>query len=213
LRRFQREVEAAARLTHPNIVIAHDADAVLALQSIFPDRVLTAAAVLTCVAALLIPLEAPEERQIYPPMLAAFSFGLTALTGENGAAWVVAMGAASAWIGLGGWAYQRYHEQVIAYYRDPWNLIVIAALIYVLTLALPVTLRVVARYLSANTAWLAIGLAVGVPLLAAPDKAAAASLPALVLAAAALTGLQALAERASGRIFRRVPATFFEHDD
>jgi serine/threonine protein kinase len=26
LRRFQREVEAAARLTHPNIVIAHDAD-------------------------------------------------------------------------------------------------------------------------------------------------------------------------------------------
>ena len=195
-----------------------------------PDRVLTAAAVLTCVAALLIPFETPEERRIYLPMLGAFSFGLTGLTGEKGAAWVVAMGAAAAWIGLGGWVYHEYHDDVVRFYRSPWAVLrprtwwgwmlfvvaikfVLAALAFCLTLALPVTLRVVARYLSANAAWLAIGLAVGVSLLAGSDKAAAASLLALVLAAAALMGLQALAERLSGRLFRRAPVTFFQHDD
>ncbi|HEY0663071.1 MAG TPA: hypothetical protein VGD18_00510, partial [Thiobacillaceae bacterium] len=153
------------------------------------------------------------------------------LTGENGAAWVVAMGAAAAWMGLGGWVYHRYHDDVVRFYRSPWAVLrprtwwgwmlfvvaikfVLAALAFCLTLALPVTLRVLARYMSANTVMLAVGLAVALSMLAEPGKAAAyASLPALALTAAALMGLQALAERLSGRLFRRVPVTFFQHDD
>jgi hypothetical protein len=49
-------------------------------------------------------------------------------------------------------------------------------------------------------------------MLAEPGSAAAyASLPALALTAAALMALQALAERLSGRLFRHLPATFFQH--
>ena len=214
LRTDQDRLVAAIALPVIIALIAHDADAVLALQSVFPDGVLTAAAVLTYVAALLIPVEAPEERQIYLPMLGAFSFGLTGLTGENGAAWVVAMGAASAWIGLGGWVYHRYHEQVIHLYRRPKFFLWLSAVFaFVLAFALPITLRVLARYMSANTVVLAVGVAVALSMLADPGNAAKASLPALALTAAALTGLQALAERLSGRLFRRVPATFFQHDD
>jgi hypothetical protein len=186
---------------------------------------LSVAAILLCVAALLIPPEHADERQIALPMLGALGFGLTNLTGE-GAGWVVALGAAAAWIGLGGWVYQRYHDRIMTYYRDPWGFLrprawwgwlllvvafkfVTAALVFVLTLALPITLRVLARYLSAQTVWLAVGLAVGFAALAEADNAARLSLFALAVAAAGLTTLQALAEWISPRLFRRVPATFF----
>jgi hypothetical protein len=68
---------------------------------------------------------------------------------------------------------------------------------------------VLARYLSAKTVWLAVGLAVGFAALAEADNAARLSLFALAVAAAGLTTLQALAEWVSPRLFRRVPATFF----
>jgi len=231
LRTEQGRLAAAIGLPIIVALIAHDAVALSGLQAIFPDRLLGGLAIAICIVALLFAPEGQEERLVALPMLGAFSFALTSLAGADGADRFVAMGAAAAWIGIGRWVYYEYHDDVVRFYRNPWAVLrprawwgwmlfvvaikfVVAALAFCLMLALPVTVRVVARYLSANTAVLAIGLAVALAMLAEPGKAAAyASLPVLALTAAALMGLQALAERLSGRLFRRVPATFFQNDD
>jgi hypothetical protein len=233
LNTWQSRVVAAVAIPIAAALTAHDAVVLPALRGVFPDPVLGVGAVLLCVGALLVPPESDEERRIVLPMLAVLTFALTGLVPERDAGWVVAMGVAGAWIALGGWVYHQYHDQVMAYYRSPWAVLrprawwgwvllavafkfVVAALVFVLTLALPVTLRVLARYLSVQTAWLAIGLGVGAAITVMPEGARAEAL-ALALfvvgAAAALTGLQALAERSAQRVFRGVPDTFFGDDD
>lgn len=221
---------AAVALPLMVALIARDAVALPALQSVFSDGLLVVAALLVCAAAPLAWPANMEEPATYLPTLGALAFGLTSLTGAEGADWVVALGVAAAWVALAGWIYQQYHDEVVQFYRSPWAALrprrwwvwvlvvlafklVLTALAFLFTLALPLTLRVLARYMSANTALLATGLAVALAILAAPGHAARASLVALVLAAAALTGLQALAERVSVRLFSRVPATFFVDDD
>lgn len=200
-----------------------------ALQEAYPILGLISAALMICTFSLLAWPADQEEREIFLPMLGVFALALSTLTGTQGAGPVVALVAAAGWMGLGGWLYQQAHDRVVRFYSNPWaslrprawwgwTLLVVAfpvvltALGFLLVLALPITLRVLARYMSANTALLAIGLAVALAMLAEPGSAAAcASLPALALTAAALMALQALAERLSGRLFRHLPATFFQH--
>lgn len=230
MRSDSNRLVAAVALPLVVALIARDDVALPALQSVFPDWGLTGAALLICLLAPLAWTENLETREIYLPMLGSFAFALTSLTGGDGADWLVAMGAAAAWMSLGGWVYQQYHHQVIHYYSNPWAALrprawwgwlllvvaikyALAALAFLLMLALPITLRVIARYMSTNTALLAIGLAIALAMLAEPGKAAGASLLALVLSAAALTWLQALADWASRKLFSRVPASFFQDDD
>lgn len=136
------------------------------------------------------------------------------------------MGAATAWIGLGGWVYSQYHEQVMRYFRNPWETLrprawwgwillivafkfVIPLLILLLILALPITYRVIARYLSVEAAWLAIALAVAFAMLIDPIKAASLSFPLLVATAAVFTWLHAGTNWLSNKLFTRVPTSFF----
>lgn len=201
------------------------------LQEAYPILGLVSAALMICTFSLLAWPADQEEREIFLPMLGVFAVALSSLTGTQGAGWVVALVAAAGWVGLGGWLYQQAHDRVVRFYRNPWGSlrprtwwgwallvgafpVVLTVLGFLVVLALPITLRVLARYMSANTALLAIGLAVALAMLVEPGSAAAyASLPVLALAAAALIALQALAERLSGRLFRHAPATFFQHDD
>jgi hypothetical protein len=223
-------IVAAIALPLAVALIARDAVALPALQSIFPDKALVGAGVLICVAALLISPENREERRIAFPMLGALSFAITSLTGTEGSDWMVAMGVAAAWMGLGGWIYSRYHELAMQYFRSPWETLrprawwgwvllvvafkfALALLAFLLILALPITLRVIARYWSANTAWLAIGLAVALAVFADPAKAASLSLPILVLTVAAFTWLQAGANRIARKMFGAVPTSFFQDRD
>ena len=228
---WQSRVAAAVAVPLIIALLAHDEGIMRALFSVLPEGALGFAAVLLCAVALLIPPENDEERQVMLPMLGALTLALTALVPEGDAAWVVAMGVAGAWIALGGWVYHSYHDQVMAYYRAPWTVLrprawwawvlvvvafklVVSVLVFVLTLALPVTLRVLARYLSVQTAWLAIGLGAGIAMVVSGGNGGEAfALPALVVAAAALMGLQALAEWASRKLFHRVPDTFFGNDE
>lgn len=231
LNTWQSRIVAAAAIPLAIALAAHDPVVLPALQSVFPDGALGFAAVLLCIGALLIPPESDEERRIVLPMLGALTLALSGLVPKGEVGWVVALGVAAAWIALGSWIYHRYHDPVMAYYRAPWAMLrprawwgwvllvvafkfVIAVLVFLLTLALPVTLRVLARYLSVQTVWLAIGLGVGAAMaVSAGNDGEALALPALVIAAAALMGLQALAEWGSRRVFRRVPDTFFRDDE
>lgn len=212
-------------------LIARDKVALPALQAVIPDEGLILAAGLGYLLALLIKWPSLlEERVIYLPMVGILAFGLTSLTGADGVDWVVAVGVAVAWTGLGEWVYVRYHEQVIHIYGNPWAVLrprawwgwvllvlafrfILAFLALLFVLALPVTLRVIARYLSANMALLAIGLAVALPMLADPGKAASNSLIVLVISAAVLTWMQALAGWISRKLFSKVPVTFPLNND
>lgn len=217
---------AAIALSLVVALMVRDDVALTFLQSVFPDKALVGVAVLVCIAALLIQPGSRDERQIVFPMLGAFSFALTSLTNTEGLDWIVAMGAATAWIGLGGWVYSQYHEQVMRYFRNPWETLrprawwgwillivafkfVIPLLILVLILALPITYRVIARYLSVETAWLAIALAVAFAMLIDPVKAASISFPLLVATAAVFTWLHAGTNWLSNKLFTRVPTSFF----
>ena len=90
---------------------------------------------------------------------------------------------------------------------------VLALLALLFTLALPVTLRVIARYISANMALLAIGLAFAIPMLAEPGKAASTSLIVLVISAAVLTWMQTFAGWISSKLFSKVPVSFSLNND
>ena len=225
------QLYAAIGLPLAIALIARDKVALPALQAVIPDEGLIVAAGLAYLFALLVKWPAIlEERVIYLPMIGIFTFGLTSLTGADDADWIVAMGVAVAWAGLGEWIYVRYHEQVMHFYRNPWAVLrprawwgwvllvlafkfVLALLALLFTLALPVTLRVIARYISANMALLAIGLAFALPMLAEPGKAASTSLIVLVLSAAVLTWMQTFAGWISSKLFSKVPVSFSLNND
>ncbi len=209
--------------------IARAAAELPALHAAYPVLGLVSAGLMTLTFSLLAWPE-DEERQIFPAMLGIFAFALTGMTGTQGAGWVAALVVAAAWIGLGGWLYQQAHDRVVRFYRNPWGalrpnawwgwaLLVLASPVvvtvfgFLLVLALPVTLRMLARYMSANTVLLALGLAVALAILVEPASVAHAILPVLVLITGALTGLHAAANLVSRKLFSHVPATFFPHDD
>ena len=210
--------------------IARSASEFPALQAAYPVLGLVSAAVMVLTFFLLAWPEEKEERQIFFPMLGVFAFVLTGMTGMQDAGLVAAFVIAAGWVGLGGWVYQQAHDGVMRLYRNPWapfqpkarwswtllvaaSPVVLVVLMCLMVLALPVTLRVLARYMSPNTALLVIGLAVVFGTLPEQAEPAYAIPIAMALVAVALVGLQAVAEQASGRLFHRVPATFFQHDD
>lgn len=211
-------------------LVARDKVALPLLQSFIPDGGLVGIAVAICSLALLVWPARLDEQVISLPMLGVLTFGLTSLTGTREVDWVVAMGAAAAWIGLGHLIYYRYPEQVSHFYNNPWAVLkprtgwgwllvvvafkfVLALLALLFTLALPLTLRVIARYMSANTALLVIGLGFALGQFADPGNKASTSLVIMVLCTAILTWLQAFADNISSKLFNKAPTSFALNSD
>lgn len=209
---------------------ARDKVALPLLQSFMPEGGLIGIAVAMCSLALLVWPAKPEEHVISLPMLGAFTFGLTSLTGTDAVDWVVAMGAAATWIGVGNLLYYRYPEHVAYFYNNPWAVLrprkwwgwlllivafkfVLALLALLFMLALPLTLRVIARYMSANTALLVIGLGIALGHFADRGNEASASLVIMVLCAALFTWLQLFAGKISSRVFAKAPTSFALNGD